>query len=101
MIYMVDIDDTICLTNNSEYENAIPLFHRIKKINELYQNNNTIIYFTARGSKSKKDWKQFTEKQLDDWGCLRHLLITGKPHYDVWIDDKAISSTTFFNTSSF
>jgi len=98
MIYVVDIDDTICSTKNSEYNKSIPFLDRIKKLNELYNNNHVIIYFTARGANSGKDWKAFTEAQLNNWGCLRHSIIFGKPHYDIWIDDKSINAEQFFNT---
>ena len=30
-----------------------------------------------------------TKEQLDDWGCRYHDLRVGKPHYDLWIDDKS------------
>lgn len=96
MIYIVDIDNTICITKNSDYINSVPLFDRIQKINKLY-NKHTIIYWTARGSKSGQNLKDLTEKQLDSWGCLRHKTIFEKPNYDMWIDDKAINSEIFFN----
>ncbi len=97
MIYRVDIDDTICKTNGSDYENSVPLYDRIAKINQLYNDGNTIIYWTARGSNSGIDWTDFTMKQLDAWGCLRHELSLIKPHYDIYIDDKSINANTFFN----
>lgn len=96
MIFIVDIDNTICLTENSNYTESIPLKDRIDKINQLYNDHHVIIYFSARGSKSGKDWRELTEKQLDDWGCLHHSLVLGKPHYDVWIDDKATNADLFF-----
>ena len=97
MIYIVDIDGTIANTENSDYKNSKPMLCRIKKINELYDQGHTIIYMTARGAISKTDWKEFTKKQLDDWGCKYHELDIGnKPHYHQWIDDKAIDSEEFF-----
>lgn len=95
--YIIDIDNTICHTNNSDYENSIPIYSRIEFINYLYAHGNKIIYWTARGSSSGVDWKDFTIKQLDSWRCLRHELLFGKPHYDTWIDDKAIDLNMFFN----
>lgn len=100
MIYIVDIDNTICITNNSNYENSIPIFSRIERLNKLYNNNHTIIYWTARGVNSGIDWKDFTEQQLDSWGCLRHQVLFQKPHYDKWIDDKAIDINLFFDTDT-
>lgn len=97
MIYIVDIDNTICVTENSNYKGSIPIFSRIEYINQLYRDNNIIIYWTARGSNSGIDWKNFTEEQLNEWGCLKHQLIMSKPHYDKWIDDKACDLKLFFN----
>lgn len=96
MIYIIDIDNTICYTNGSDYYNSKPINKRIEKINNLYKNN-TIIYWTARGGNSGKDWSEFTKMQLDQWGCLRHELLTNKPNYDVWIDDKSINAEVFFD----
>ena len=38
-----------------------------------------------------------TKMQLDIWGCKYHELIMGKPHADMFIDDKAWPDSTFFN----
>ena len=96
MRIFVDIDGTICSTpktnNQWDYENAYPLPFYIDKINKLYNKGNEIVYWTARGSSSGRDWKSFTQKQLNSWGCLYHELICGKSkgHFDMVIDDKAI-----------
>jgi len=96
MIYFIDIDNTICQTNESDYHNSQPIKSRIEKINSLYKAGHDIIYWTARGGNSGIDWQDFTSAQLDMWGCLRHQLIVGKPKYDYYIDDKAINSEVFF-----
>lgn len=88
MRYIVDIDGTIC-ESDGDYPNARPYYDRIDKINALYDEGHVIIYWTARGMVSKKDWSKLTEKQLKEWGCKYHALRMRKPHYDVWIDDKA------------
>ena len=49
MIIYVDIDDTICFYDqqyNLDYSKAIPYPDRIKKINELFDKGNDIIYWT-------------------------------------------------------
>jgi hypothetical protein len=89
MIYMIDIDNTICTDTNGDYENAQPFEDRIKLINDLFMQGHTILYWTARGSNSGLDWRELTKKQLDNWGCLHNGFSLGKPHYDVWVDDKA------------
>ena len=86
----VDIDETICFYEGERYyPNAIPNFENIKKINKLYDENNYIVYWTARGTVTGIDWLEITANQLDKWGCLYHELITGKkPDYDLLICDK-------------
>lgn len=100
MIYVVDIDQTICLTpflfDKHHYTLSVPIKHRIEEINKLYDQGHTIIYWTARGSGSGIDWTELTNKQLNDWGCKFHEVRLGKPTYDVWIDDKAFNDKAFF-----
>lgn len=93
---MIDIDGTICKSYSSDYQNSTPLYDRIEKINKLYEEGHTIIYWTARGNTTGIDWSDFTKKQLQAWGCKYHSMSTGKPSYDVWIDDKAVSDKEFF-----
>ena len=100
MIYMVDIDQTICVTpfieGKHRYDLSVPFNHRVEHINKLYDQGHTIIYWTARGSGSGIDWTELTNQQLIDWGCKFHEVSLGKPSYDVWIDDKAINDRDFF-----
>jgi hypothetical protein len=91
----VDIDETICISNG-DYENAKPMYDRIAKINKLYDEGNTITYWTARGSVTQKNWFEVTFKQLEDWGCKYNEIRMGKPAYDLFIDDKVINSQEFF-----
>ena len=96
MIYCFDIDGTICSITDGDYEKAIPFSKRIKLINKLYDAGNTILYFTARGSTTGIDWREVTKNQLDAWGAKHHELHLGKPHYDVYIGDKALNDKTYF-----
>lgn len=96
MKYIVDIDGTICKTDGSDYKNSKPYRKRIEKINKLYDDGHHIVYYTARGSNSGKDWSDLTKAQIDKWGCKYHELWMGKPAYDVWIDDKATNSEDYF-----
>jgi len=96
MKYMVDIDGTICYTVNSDYENSKPDVKRIEYFNNLYDSGDEIHYWTARGANSGKDWEQFTIRQFKEWGVKYHSLRVGKPHYDIWIDDKAQNDKEYF-----
>ena len=96
-VYCFDIDGTICTNTDGEYENAVPFKETIEKINHLYGEGHRIIFFTARGSTTGIDWRDLTEKQLTEWQIKYHELIMGKPHADVFVDDKAVQSEEFFS----
>lgn len=98
MKYYVDIDNTICHTpDTTNYAKAVPIFSRIHIINKLFDQGNTIVYWTARGSRTGIDWREITENQLNEWNCKRHNIIFNKPDYDIYIDDKSINSKDFFH----
>jgi hypothetical protein len=104
MKYVVDIDGTVCSVTDGKYEEALPNQDRIAKINKLYDEENQIIYLTARGmgrsgdnaDLAKRMFYELTKHQLDRWGCKYHKLVLGKPSGDYYIDDKGINSDEFF-----
>jgi len=104
MVYVIDIDGTICSITNGEYLKATPFHDRIKQINALHDAGHTIIYHTARGMGRSKNliamaqclFTDLTRKQLDDWGAKYHQLFLGKPSGDFYIDDKGIKDKDFF-----
>jgi len=89
MLIYVDIDGTICHTEGG-YDNAKPDYNAIAKINKLYDEGNIIVYWTARGQATGKDWTELTGLQLQSWGCKYHdVIMRQKPRYDLLIDDKS------------
>ena len=97
MLIYVDIDETICESpEDRDYTKAQPIKERIEKINKLFDEGNTIVYWTARGTMTGIDWYQVTQKQFEIWGVKYHDLKMGKPAYDLFIDDKNINSEDFF-----
>jgi dTDP-glucose 4,6-dehydratase len=96
MIIYVDIDNTVLDTKGTDYAGAKPMPERIEAINSLYNNGNTIIYWTARGTESGIDWKAITEEQFKKFGIKYSSLKFNKPIYDLFIDDKNINSEEFF-----
>ena len=97
MNIFVDIDDTICFYNDDltkysigrDYSLAIPNYKNIAKINKLYDDGNSITYWTARGTVTGIDWFDITKHQLDSWGCKYHNISVGeKPAYELLICDK-------------
>jgi uncharacterized HAD superfamily protein len=96
-VIYVDIDETIChretsidFGTNHDYTKAKPILENIEKINSLYDQGNTIVYWTARGSRKQKDWTDLTRKQLNEWGAKYHELKCDKPFYDLFIEDKSL-----------
>ena len=87
----VDLDNTLCLTSGSDYENSRPIESRIVKVNNLKEQGNQIIIWTARGSNSGIDWSELTKNQLQKWNIKYDKLLLQKPPYDLYIDDKSIN----------
>lgn len=101
MKIFVDIDGTICTTNNSMYTTSEPKLDCIEKINKLYDQGHTIVYWTARGSNSGLTHKLFklTYESLMQWGARFHELRMGKPSFDVYICDKSINAKNGWSES--
>lgn len=95
--YVIDIDGTICTQDGTDYGNALPKHDVIAKINELYDEGNQIVLFTARGYETGIDWSERTLLQLQVWGIKYHDLIFGKPSADLYVDDKACHVNDFMN----
>tara|TARA_A100001515_G_scaffold132028_1_gene120165 strand:+ start:792 stop:1106 length:315 start_codon:yes stop_codon:yes gene_type:complete len=97
MLIYVDIDDTICTYEGERhYPSAVPIVKNIEKINKLYDEGNTIVYWTARGGTTGIDWTELTHKQIHEWGAKHHEIKMWKPPYDLFICDKAINTDNFF-----
>lgn len=102
--YCFDIDGTICTNTWGDYEDAEPYYERIDTVNKMYDGGIHITYLTARGmgncggdvSCAYDRWYNFTYDQLIEWGCKFDDLILGKPHADIYIDDKAFPDNLFF-----
>ena len=105
MTYVIDIDDTICRTNESDYEKSEPMQHRIDAVNKLYDDGHTILFLTARGMCRNENHQldaiaelhKFTHDQLVRWGVKFHKLFLGKPAGDIYIDDKGCKDIDFFD----
>ena len=99
---VIDIDDTICFTENRDFDNSKPIQSVIDKINELYDKGWKIILLTARGAKSCKTleekelkYRDITEKWLKKNNVKYHCLMFGKPNADYYVDDKNLSIEEF------
>ena len=104
MNYVFDLDGTICTDTKGAYLEARPNLNRIEIVNKLFDEGNQIVIYTARGMGSsgndrelaREKWELFTLNQLRIWGVKYHNLYLGKPAGDIYIDDKAISDSDFF-----
>ena len=100
--YVIDLDDTICYTENRDFENSKPYKEVIDKINELYDKGIEIIIYTARGAKSCNTieariakYKRVTEDWLKKNGVKYTELVFGKMNADYYVDDKNLSIEEF------
>lgn len=107
-IHCFDLDGTICEekkkgTPYTEYANVEPFQDVIDYINELYDNGNKIIIFTARHMVSTNgDLDKIIDrvgKITEDWlskhNVKYHELKFGKIYADYYYDDKAINIIKF------
>jgi carbamoyl-phosphate synthase large subunit len=99
-VYCIDIDGTLCTNTDGDYESARPFPNVIARVNQLYEQRHKIVLFTARGSTTKIDWSELTQRQLAAWNVLYHELVFGKPYADYYIDDKAINVKDWCMSSS-
>ena len=107
MVYVFDIDGTVCKTEDCDYESSTPLQDRINIINELYDEGHVILFQTARGMGrsdnnvryANRAFYDFTRSQLTDWGVKFHDLFLGKPAGDYYIDDKGVGDADFFSNA--
>lgn len=93
--YCFDIDGVVCTNTDGDYAIAMPIPQRIEVINHLHRDHK-IIFFTARGTVTGIDWREVTEKQFKEWGLEYDEIIFGKPHFDLFVDDKAVNDKFFF-----
>ena len=103
---VMDLDDTICYTENRDFANSKPNVNVINKINELYDKGWKIIIFTARGGKScntleekEKKYRNITEKWLQKNNVQYDELIFGKMNADYYVDDKNMSIEEFLRSN--
>lgn len=95
MRYAFDVDNTLLYTEGRNYEGSTPIQGRIDYVNKLYDRGHYIILYTARGTRSGIDYSQLTKDQAESFGIKHHEVVTGKLDYDLFVDDKAMSTNEF------
>ena len=105
---IIDLDDTICSTNNGDYENSIPKEKVIKKIKEYKNLGFEIIIYTSRNMRTYKGNVDLIKantlpiiiKWLKKFNVPYDQIIVGKPWPSFggfYVDDKAIRPDEFVN----
>ncbi len=108
MIYVFDIDGTICTSGESssdDYTGSEPIRDRIDEVNKLYEQGHHIKFLTARGMGRTNNNREaayalfytLTYNQLKEWGVKFHELHLGKVESDYFIDDKGVNADDFFS----
>lgn len=95
LTYCFDIDGTLCTLEEGAYAKASPILERIAHVNDLYRRGHQIKLFTARGATTGIDWSEFTRLQVESWNLSHHDLLMGKPHADIFVDDKGTNAADY------
>ena len=107
---IVDIDNTICTTNNGDYINSEAKLEVVKKLREYQKNGFKIVLFTSRNMRTYNNnigkINLYTLPIIVDW-LKRHdipcdELYVGKPWCGTdgfYIDDKSIRPDEFIDFS--
>jgi len=105
MIFLIDIDGTICDDIKNEDSHLYPTAEyfpeALRIINNWYEEGHTITFFTARESKDRL----ITETWLKEKGFKYHGLVMDKPRCKdgdeyVWIDNRKVRAVTYLGTWS-
>lgn len=101
---VVDFDDTLAFHQNRKFDEALPNWPLIEKLNGLYDQGWQIDIFTARGSiscKTREEARQKYEAGMKDWleqyNVKYHMLSFDKPLAAYYIDDKGIMPSDFLD----
>jgi hypothetical protein len=98
MTVCFDIDGVLCNQVEGNYDDARPQTAMIDLLNRLYGRGHRIVLCTSRfmgragGDRveAERIGREFTERQLANWGVHYHELWMGKPRFDYLIDDRSV-----------
>jgi capsule biosynthesis phosphatase len=107
---IVDIDNTLSITINSDYENSKPIISVISKLREYQKLGFTIVLFSSRNMRTFESnvgkINIHTLPKLISWLNNHEVpfdeLLVGKPwcgHDGFYIDDRAVRPSEFVNQS--
>lgn len=101
MIYVFDLDGTLCRTPHDgrrwEYERAEPIPERIAAVNRLKEAGHTVLIDSARGCDSGVNYLGLTTRQVREWGIKADKVRVGtKWGGDLFVDDRGMAADAFF-----
>ena len=75
--YCFDIDGTICTITDANYSKAEPYLERVKHINQLYEDGNTIVFIAHKNSITQlytmnidgSNLKNLSQNKARDWNA--------------------------------
>ncbi|GMV96812.1 MAG: HAD hydrolase family protein [Phycisphaerae bacterium] len=90
MRFVIDIDGTVLTQQKpGEYHLATPLAGAVEAVNALYDAGHQVVFHTTRNYKYMRQ----TLESLTAFGFKFHHVCFGKPHGDIFIDDRALRFT--------
>lgn len=107
---IVDVDDTICVTNNGDYKSAIPIEQVIQQLREYQSRGFQIVLHSSRNMRTYEGnvgkINAHTLPILVEWLIQHNVpydeIYMGKPwcgREGFYVDDKAIRPKEFANMS--
>jgi hypothetical protein len=105
MKIVCDIDGVLCDEEDPVVSQRNPYMDRIAILNGMVDRGYTLDIYTSRGMKSSNNdpimsdrkYRMVTEQQLSFWGVKYTNLFFGKPNADIYIDNKNVTMSDFFD----
>lgn len=105
MRLVIDLDDTISVHKNRDYERAVPIEKTIERMKKLKADGWEIVIYSSRGQASCNGNLELIEarnrKTAEEWLKRNEVpydqLVFGKPLGDLYVDDKAVSLPDFWS----
>lgn len=105
MRIIIDLDDTLSVTRNRDWENAEPIMAAVERVREIREKipNAEVWIHTSRGmnscsgdaGKAEAKYRAVIETWLKKYSIVVDGIIFGKPLADLYVDDKAMSAEEF------
>ena len=100
---VIDVDDTILVTKNRDYDNSVPVLPVIEKLREARSLGWHIILFTARGmgrsngniESVREEVTQEIESFCSRFDVPYDEIMLGKPWAAMYVDDKGLRPDEF------